>query len=302
MDSQPTIKTLDTRFMGESSVIAVYLLESDDGLILVDCGPETVFEGLKTAIAAEGYDWQDVRHVLLTHIHFDHAGAAWKFAQNGAKVYVHPIGLPHMQNPEKLWNSAKRIYQGAMESLWGEMHPIDPELLVVVDEGDRLTLGGVQVDVHYTPGHAVHHNAYQIGDVVFAGDVAGVKIHGGPPVPPCPPPDIDVDAWKRSIQTLRDLNPTHLYLAHFGAVDAPLAHLDALEATLDDWAMWIKPHFDAGAAPAEVTTDFVAYTQEQLRKAGVSEADLTRYEAGNPSFMSVTGLMRYWKLKEAGRL
>lgn len=302
MTQQLEVKTLDTHFMGESSVIAVYLIESDDGLILVDTGPETVFDSLIEAIAAQGYDWRDVQHILLTHIHFDHAGAAWKFAQNGAKIYVHPVGLPHLNSPEKLWNSAKRIYQGAMEQLWGQMKPIEQKLLVGVDDGDRLAIGGLNVDVHYTPGHAVHHNAYRIEDAVFAGDVAGVKIHAGPPVPPCPPPDIDVGAWKRSIQTLRELNPEHLYLAHYGRVDQPLEHLDALEATLDDWAMWIKPHFDAGAAAGEVTGEFVEYTQEQLRQAGVAEDDITRYEAGNPSFMSVTGLMRYWKLKEAGRL
>lgn len=302
MPQQPIITTLDTRFLNESSVIAVYLIESEDGLILVDTGPETVFENLASALSERGYDPGDVRHVLLTHIHFDHAGAAWKFAQAGATVYVHPIGLPHMQNPERLWSSAKRIYQDAMETLWGQMQPIDAAKLVAVEQGDHLSLGGVGVDVHYTPGHAVHHNAYQLGDAIFCGDVAGVKIHQGPAVPPCPPPDIDVDAWKRSIQTLRDLNPARLYLAHYGAVDTPAAHLDALQARLEDWAAWIKPHFDAGAAAAEITPQFVEYTQAQLRQDGVSEADIARYEAGNPSFMSVTGLMRYWKLKTSGRL
>ena len=302
MTQQPIIKTLDTRFLNESSVIAVYLIESEDGLILVDTGPETVFENLAAALSEQGHDVRDVRHVLLTHIHFDHAGAAWKFAEAGATIYVHPIGLPHMQSPERLWNSAKRIYQDAMETLWGQMQPIDAAKLVAVEQGDHLSLGGVEVDVHYTPGHAVHHNAYQVGDTVFCGDVAGVKIHQGPAVPPCPPPDIDVDAWKQSIQTLRDLNPARLYLAHYGAVDAPAAHLDALSARLDDWAAWIKPRFDAGAAAADITPQFVEYTQAQLRQDGVGEDDIARYEAGNPSFMSVTGLMRYWKLKESGRL
>lgn len=302
MSQTPQIHTLDTQFLGESSVIAIYLLESEDGLIIVDSGPDTTFEPLKAAISNAGFSWQDVRHVLLTHIHFDHAGAAWRFADNGAKIYVHPIGLKHLHNPERLWNSAKRIYQGAMEELWGEMRPIAQELLVSVDEGDKLDIGGVEVDVHYTPGHAIHHNAYRVGDAVFAGDVAGVKIHGGPVVPPCPPPDIDVGAWTKSIETLRALSPARLYLAHYGVVEEPDAHLTALKARLNDWADWIKPHYDAGADPGDITPKFVTYTQNQLRDAGVSEEDIIRYEAGNPSFMSVTGLMRYWKLKEAGRL
>lgn len=302
MHDNTLVKTLDTRFLGESSVIAVYLIESQEGLIVVDTGPETAFEHLKDALKAQGYRWQDVRHVLLTHIHFDHAGAAWKFAEQGARVYVHPVGLPHLNSPEKLWNSARRIYGDDMERLWGAMEPIAQDLLVAVDQGDTLNLGGVEIHVHYTPGHAVHHNAYQLGDVVFCGDVAGVKIHGGPVVPPCPPPDIDVEAWKRSIELVRNLNPTTLYIAHYGAISDPSEHLTELAARLDDWAAWIKPHFDAGASPAAITPQFVAYTQEQLRQAGVAEDDITRYEAGNPSFMSVTGLMRYWKLKADGRL
>src|SRR5699024_9744343 len=111
MTKQPEITVLDTRFLGEESVIASYLMKSEDGLILIETGPETVFENLKSALADRGYDWKEVKHVLLTHIHFDHAGGAWKFAENGAKIYVHPVGLPHLNDPEKLWNSAKRIYQ-----------------------------------------------------------------------------------------------------------------------------------------------------------------------------------------------
>src|SRR5690606_41542623 len=107
--------------LGETSAVASFLIESEDGLILIETGPETTFEQLKTTIAQKGFSWKDVKHILLTHIHFDHAGAAWKFAENGAKIYVHPIGLTHLQNPEKLWNSAKMIYGEDMERLWGKI-------------------------------------------------------------------------------------------------------------------------------------------------------------------------------------
>ncbi len=298
----PQITILDTRFLDESSVIASYLIESDDGLILIETGPVTVFEHLKKALADKGFDWKSVKHVLLTHIHFDHAGAAWKFAENGAKIYVHPIGLPHLNNPEKLWNSAKRIYKDDMERLWGEMKPIDKSLLVPVDDGKQLQIGGVKFKAHYTPGHAVHHNAYEMGSVVFTGDVAGVKINNGPVNPPCPPPDINIEAWKKSIQKIRAINPKVLYLAHYGPVESPKEHLSDLEKTLDKWAQWIKPFYDEGVSPEEITPKFVAFTQEELKKAGVSGANLSRYEKGNPSYMSVTGLLRYWKLKEQGRI
>lgn len=296
------IDILDLNFLDESHVIANYLIPSEDGLILVETGPETTFENLKKAISKTGNSWKDVKHVLLTHIHFDHAGAAWKFAENNAKIYVHPIGLPHLNNPERLWNSAKMIYKDDMERLWGEMKPIDRELLIGVDQDDELNLGGVKVKVHYTAGHAIHHNAYQIDDIVFTGDVAGVRINNGPAVPPCPPPDVHLEDWKKSIEKLRNLDPKELYLAHYGKVENVDEHLNQLEKMLDDWAQWIKPHYDNQKDPKEITPKFVEYTQNQLREMGVNEADVNKYEKGNPSFMSVTGLMRYWKLKEQGRI
>ena len=296
------IRTLDIRFLDEPHVIANYLIESNEGLILIETGPVTAHNHLKEAIKAEGFDWKDVRHVFLTHIHFDHAGGAWKFAQNGAKIYVHPIGLPHLANPERLWNSAKRIYLDDMERLWGEMKPIDPQQLVAVGDGDKIEIGGVVIRAYYTPGHAIHHNAYQIDDIVFTGDVAGVKINQGPVVPPCPPPDIDISAWKNSIQKIKKLHPRKLYLAHFGTVTDVENHFNQLEHMLDDWSSWIKPHFEAQTPAMTITPQFVAYTQNQLRQFGVSEDDIARYEKGNPSFMSVSGLLRYWKLKSEGRL
>lgn len=302
MKNTPNIHILDFEFLNETEAIAGFLMESSDGFILIESGPETTFEHLCAAIAKLGFDWRDVKHLLLTHIHFDHAGAAWKFAENGAKVYVHPVGLPHLQNPEKLWNSAKMIYQDDMERLWGEMKPIAESHLVAADEGDLISIGEWAFRVHYTPGHAVHHNAYQLGEVIFTGDVAGVKIHNGPVVPPCPPPDIDLKLWKASIAKLKNLNAEKLYLTHFGIVDEPLQHLVDLEMILDDWANWMKPHFDAGTAPEIITPDFMAYTKNQLLEAGVSEEDCIRYEYANPSWMSVSGLLRYWKLKEQGRI
>ena len=296
------IHILDLEFLGETSAIASFLIESDDGLILVESGPETTFESLKKAIADKGFDWKEIRHVLLSHIHFDHAGAAWKLAENGAKIYVHPVGLPHLMNPEKLWNSAKMIYQEDMERLWGQMKPIKLEQLVATGEGDRLNIGGLEFQVHYTPGHAIHHNAYQLGNLVFTGDVAGVKIGSGPVVPPCPPPDINVELWLESIEKLKSLNPEKLYLTHFGMIENPLQHLRELELILDDWASWMKQQYDAANLPERITPVFMEYTQNQLRDAGVSEENIQRYEYANPSWMSVNGLLRYWKLKEQGRI
>lgn len=302
MTAQPDIEILDLNFMNKSDAIASFLIESGDGLILIETGPESTFKTLKKAITDAGHDWKDVRHVLLTHIHFDHAGAAWKFAENGAKIYVHPIGLPHLQNPERLWNSAKMIYQDEMETLWGSMEPIDESLLVSAQDGDHLSIGGLDFKVHYTPGHAVHHNSYQLGNAIFTGDVAGVNINHGPVQPPCPPPDINIGLWKLSIRKLKNLHPQVLYLTHYGMVANPQEHLNNLEKELDDWADWMKPHYDIGAEPEVIIPHFMHYTKQKLIDAGVSKSDISRYEKANPSWMSVSGLLRYWKLKEQGRI
>lgn len=296
------IHVLDLNFLSETESIASFLIETSEGLILIESGPETTFDKLTESIASLGFDWKQIKYLLLTHIHFDHAGAAWKFAQNGTKVFVHPIGLPHLNQPEKLWNSAAMIYGDDMDRLWGKMFPIDLENLVGVEDGDEITLGDTTIKVWYTPGHAVHHNAYQLEDVIFTGDVAGVKINHGPVVPPCPPPDIDLKLWKESIQKLKSLQPKKLYLTHFADVDNVDQHLFDLEMMLDNWANWMKPYFDHGTNPDEIAPLFMEYTKNQLIEQGVNEEDRQRYEYANPSWMSVNGLLRYWKLKSQGRI
>lgn len=296
------IHIIDLKFLDIPDAIASFLIPSDDGLILIESGPETTYNHLIESIKNQGFNPDDIKHVLLTHIHFDHAGAAWKFAKKGAKIYVHPIGLPHLQNPERLWNSAKMIYKEDMDRLWGKMEPISENQLIAADDGDEIQIGSLKFKTHYTPGHAIHHNAYQLDDIVFAGDVAGIKIHNGPVVPPCPPPDIDLGAWENSLKKLKEVQPSKLVLTHFGFVDTPQEHLDNLKEMLHDWANWMKPHYENNADPKEITPKFIEYTNNQLRDFGVSERDISSYDKANPSWMSVMGLLRYWKLKEQGRL
>ncbi|MDR3273432.1 MAG: MBL fold metallo-hydrolase [Flavobacteriaceae bacterium] len=296
------IKIIDLHFLNGEYAIASFLIESSNGLILIETGPETTFRSLKNGIESFGYQVEDVKHVILTHIHFDHAGAAWKFARNGAKIYVHPIGLPHLANPERLWNSAAQIYKDDMDRLWGKMESIPENQLIAVNDGDEITIGGEHFKFHYMPGHAIHHNVIQYGNAVFTGDVGGVKIGGGPVVPPCPPPDINLGLWKQSIQKLQNLNAKELYLTHFGKHESTKSYFDDLKKTLDDWANWIKPYYDAQVSAEEITPKFMEYTKNQLIKQGLNEAQIQIYEYANPTWMSVTGLLRYWKLKEQGRI
>ena len=296
------IHVIDLHFLEEQHAIGSFLIETLQGPVLIETGPETTFSYLKKGIENLGYALEDIKHVFLTHIHFDHAGAAWKFAKHGAKIYVHPIGLPHLENPERLWNSAAQIYKEDMDRLWGNMEPIPNELLVPAADGASFDFGNCQLKVIYTPGHAVHHNAYQLDDVIFTGDVAGVKIANGPVVPPCPPPDINIELWKASLSKLRAAKPAALYLTHFAKQEAPQTLLEELEGMLDDWANYMKVFYDQKIPSEKVVPEFMEYTHSQLREKGLSEAEIQVYEYANPSWMSVNGLLRYWKLKEQGRI
>ncbi|MBT0812720.1 MBL fold metallo-hydrolase [Litoribacter ruber] len=293
-----TVHIIDLQFKKIPNSIAAFLVETSEGPILIESGPESTFEALQSGVEKIGYQIEDIQHVFLSHIHFDHAGAAWKFANHGAKIYLHPKGAPHLANPDKLWNSAKMIYGDQMEELWGEMKAIPPSQLISMTDGQTISIGSTSLTAWFTPGHAVHHIAWQLGDTVFTGDVAGVKIDGGPVTPPCPPPDIHIEDWKKSIERIKALQPTALYLTHYGKVIEIDTHFEELELILDDWAVWIKGYYEKKVEQQEVVPLFITYTQNQLKKSGLSKETLDKYEKANPSWMSVAGLYRYWKIKE----
>jgi glyoxylase-like metal-dependent hydrolase (beta-lactamase superfamily II) len=293
------IHTLDLHFLGQSKVIASFLIDcGNNTLALVESGPHSTFERLKQEVKRLGFAIENIQHVFLTHIHLDHAGAAWALAAQGARIYVHPFGAPHLIDPSRLMDSAKRIYLDLMDKLWGQMEAIPEALVIAVDEHESFTIGNKKFVAHYTPGHAIHHIAWQLGDALFTGDVAGVKIEAGMVEPPCPPPDIHLEDWLASIELMQRLPVSKLYLTHFGLVEDKKTHLQALQTVLLDWAHWIKPHYEAQRAVADVVPEFQAYVEAQLKAQGVSDTGIAQYEAANPAYMSVSGLMRYWKKKE----
>jgi len=293
------VHTLDLGFLQTDETIASFLIETSAGPVLVETGPHSTLPGLEKGLAAHGFRLADIQHVFLSHIHFDHAGAAWALAEAGAQIYVHPAGYGHLQNPTKLYSSAQRIYGDQMERLWGLMKEIPEEKLTQVSHGQSFEIGDTTFRAWHTPGHAVHHIAWQMGDTVFAGDVAGVKIGTGPVVAPCPPPDIFHEAWLDSIQTIRDLAPRRIMLTHFGEVTDVDTHFTKLTALLQNWVDWMKGPFERGEDPKTVTPVFQAYVADQMREAGLTEQQVAQYEAANPSWMSVAGLLRYWKKRES---
>ena len=293
------ITTIDLEFLGHKETIAAFLIETTEGPVLIETGPHSTLSKLKAGIEKAGYAMEDVKHVFLSHIHLDHAGSAWCFAAHGANIYLHPFGERHMANPEKLLASAKMIYQDDMDRLWGTLKPIPKNQLRVVGDNEKIKIGKTSLKALHTPGHAVHHIAWEFGETLFTGDVAGVKIGAGIVVPPCPPPDINLDDWKRSIRRIQLRRYDELYLTHYGKITEVKNHLTELKGRLDNWANWIKPYFDQGVDQKVIVPQFQEYVKRQLVAGGVTGENLERYEGANPSWMSVAGLMRYWKKQAA---
>jgi glyoxylase-like metal-dependent hydrolase (beta-lactamase superfamily II) len=290
------IHILDTRHLGRAGIIASTALETDEGLVLFDTGPESTFENLATELRKIHFAAEDVRHVFLSHIHFDHAGAAWRFAELGATIYVHPRGAPHLIDPAKLIASATRLYGDDMERLWGRLAPVPEERVRVLQDNDIVRVAPFEVRAIATPGHAGHHHVYHWDDNVFGGDVSGVRLGGGPPTPPFVPPELDIESWLESIAKIRALNPAKLFLPHFGLVKGPVtAHLDALGERVRRWSIWFRDRLRAGSDEQQMTPAFAAYIAEELRAAGATEDETLDYECADPSFMAVSAAVRYWR-------
>lgn len=292
---------IDLRHQGQPGVIASYLLTGPAGPALIDVGPGAAVPRLLEGIRAAGVEPEDVEHLVLTHVHLDHAGAAGTLLRHmpRARAYVHHIGARHLIRPEKLIASAERIYGDQMATLWGEILPVPAERLVEIDEGTALPAGSRELRALYTPGHAVHHAAFydaQRGEV-FAGDVAGVRVPGGGTVrPPTPPPDLDLEAWETSLERIEGLAPRTVYLAHFGPVTDIRSHLAQLRERLGRWGQLVLTGMRAGE-----TMELLAARLASDLDAAVAalpprerEAALDRVELASNHLMAAQGYMRYY--------
>jgi glyoxylase-like metal-dependent hydrolase (beta-lactamase superfamily II) len=296
--AQTRVVTLDLNFQGRPQAIAAYLIRSGDAVVLVESGPGSTRAGLEAGLAHEGVSPRDVTHLLLTHIHLDHAGAAGWLAQQGAAVYVHPVGAPHLLNPERLIASATRIYGDRMDSLWGEFLPVPEEKLHVVRDESEIEIEDLRFLPINTPGHAEHHYAYLFEDICFTGDVGGVRIPGYQYLR-CPmvPPELHLERWQESIKRLRALNFARIAPTHFGIYDDPDWQLREVEKGLYDAERWIdKMMAEDPSPPIEALREsFTTWMVEQGAAFGLSEDVVKAYGLANPPGMSADGLLRYWK-------
>jgi glyoxylase-like metal-dependent hydrolase (beta-lactamase superfamily II) len=292
------VHLIDAMHLGTPNVISIGLLQAAPGeLVLVDTGPESVFDTVAAAVQKLGFELRDVRHILASHIHLDHTGGAWRWAREvGAKIHVHPNGAPHLVNPSKLLSSAARIYGDKMNYLWGATEAVPEQQVVAVTDSD-FELGGLRVKAIASPGHANHHNVYWIESqrILFAGDVAGVRIGDGPAIPPFPPPDINLELWRESLGKIRALKPESIYITHFGQIREPGASLNELETRLADWADWIKQRLNEGKSEGEIIPEFQLFFERELLADGAPQEEVKTYEKADPASMSVSGLARYWR-------
>jgi glyoxylase-like metal-dependent hydrolase (beta-lactamase superfamily II) len=302
----PGLWQISLPFQGEEEIIGPYLLSGNDELVLIDPGPGSTLEALLEGIREVGFDLQNVTHILLTHIHLDHAGSTGTLARRipGVQVFVHTYGAPHLLDTTRLVQSAQRIY-GERLYIWGKIEAVPKEQLKSLEGNDVLNVAGRRLEVHYTPGHATHHVIYfdvHSGEL-FAGDVAGVRLQGVDYVrPPTPPPDLDLEAWSASFDLIKRLRPDVLYIAHYGVVRNVLSHIGSLRERLYGWGDFVLNAMNEGKSEEEIVGLLIKHSNPEHERVARSFQDVVRYDIATNYPMTVQGYMRYWRKKHPEKL
>jgi glyoxylase-like metal-dependent hydrolase (beta-lactamase superfamily II) len=281
-------------------VIASAIVESAAGVAIIDPGPTSCLDALDLGLQARGIRWDDVRQVLLTHIHLDHAGASGTIVREHphVTVFVHERGARHMMDPAKLIDSATRLYGDQMDRLWGEFAPVPADRLVVLRGGERIEAGGRVFDVAYTPGHASHHVSFfdASSGVAFVGDTGGVCVDGGYVLPPTPPPDVDLELWGTSLESILAWSPSTLFLTHFGPSMRVRDHCAELSDHLRQTSERVRASLSEPGSDEERSLQFEAWLRQELRRH-MSDSRVEEYIVAAAFRHLWVGLARYWRKK-----
>src|SRR5918997_1382293 len=293
------IEIMDLGFMETEEIIASFLLTGEGSAAIVETGPTTCIENFMQGLKDRGVAPEDVEKVFLTHVHLDHAGASGDLVERlpNAVFYVHEVGYPHIVDPSTLLKSAARIYgEENMYEMFGEPQPVPEDRLRELKGGEEIETVDGLITAHYTPGHAYHHLAYlePRSGMLFAGDVAGMRLPRPSYVkPPTPPPEGDVEAWNGSIQTIRGIAPEGLCPTHFGSYEDVERHLGELEQRLEDWLLLVEERMDEGRYQEDIVEELEAKGDEEMLREGAGPQETERYELAAGYEMLVAGLMRY---------
>jgi glyoxylase-like metal-dependent hydrolase (beta-lactamase superfamily II) len=294
---------LDLHFLGVPRIIATVVLHGPGGVALIDPGPSSTLPALRAELERAGIGMSDVRALVLTHIHLDHAGASGTLVRENPalRVYVHENGAPHMVDPERLLASAARLWGDDMDRLWGEVRPVPRDAVVVLRGGERITVGGRNLDVAYTPGHASHHVSYFSAEsgVACVGDTAGIRMRpDGFVLPPTPPPDIDIEAWRESLTGLGEWRADTLFVTHFGPSSPAGAHLTEMADHLELVAGLAKVSLTRPGDDADREAWFTDEVRRELRWR-MNEGEAEAYEVAGRFDLNWRGLARYWRKRES---
>jgi glyoxylase-like metal-dependent hydrolase (beta-lactamase superfamily II) len=293
------VSYVDVHFLNRRGLIASVILHGPGGVAIIDPGPTSTLPTLRRALEDAGLSLADVRSLLLTHIHLDHAGAVGTLVRErpDLRVYVHEKGVPHIVDPSMLLASATRLFGEHMDRLWGEVRPVPESNIRVLRGGERITAGGRDFDVAYTPGHASHHVSYFSRDtgVAFVGDTAGVRLlPGGINVPPTPPPDIDLEIWREGLAAIAAWHPATLFITHFGPHEPVATHLAELADNLAMTADLAKQSLAREGTDDEREQWFAEEWRRVLRRR-LSSDDAHAYEDAGRFDLNWRGLARYWR-------
>jgi glyoxylase-like metal-dependent hydrolase (beta-lactamase superfamily II) len=297
-------RLIDLLHLGRPHVIGAYLLLGDQPA-LIDPGPASTLDTLEAGLAVHGVALADIQTILLTHIHLDHAGATGTLLRRypHLRVYVHARGAPHLIAPEKLIQSATRLYGDTMQRLWGPILPVPEQAINVLWGGETLQIGERTLHVYDAPGHATHHVIYfdERSGAAWIGDTGGVCRPGAAVARPAtPPPDIDIEAWQRSLDMLGALNPSVLLLTHFGPAYQPSAYIEDYRATLLHWADTVRAGLSSGADQATQIAQLDTLAQASLGPNASAE-DVALYEQASSTALNWHGLARYWRKRAEQR-
>jgi glyoxylase-like metal-dependent hydrolase (beta-lactamase superfamily II) len=289
---------IDLNFLGRPHAIATVVLQGGGRVALIDPGPTSCLANLELGLQSQGLRLADVSSILLTHIHLDHAGATGTILEKhpDISVVVHQRGAAHLVAPERLVESARRLWGDDMDRLWGEVLPVPERNLQIVNGEEQVDAGGRTFAVAYTPGHASHHVSYfeSSSGVAFVGDTAGVCIEGGYVLPPTPPPDIDLELWRGSVERIERWRPTSLFITHFGPVTDVRAHLARLLDHLDAIAALVRVSLEQPGTDEERAARFAEDLRRELRRK-MPENQVIAYEIAAQFHLLWRGLARYWR-------